>query len=68
MSEGGWWPCLGPPAWVVLILLKSRFVAMKLGARKARVVGGQQSLGVLHRILEKYIEKLQIGGFYRLEP
>lgn len=65
MSEGSWWPCLGPPAWVVLILLKSRFVAMKLGAH---VVGGQQSLGVLHRILEKYIEKLKIGGFYRLEP
>lgn len=40
---------------------------MKLGARKASV-GGQQSLGALHTVLEKYVEKLQIGGFYRLEP
>lgn len=60
-------PVQDPLPWRVLVPLKYRSVVMKPGAREARG-GGRQSLGALPTILEKYIEKLQIGGFYRKEP
>lgn len=52
--------------WIVLVPLKYRSVVMKLGAR--RHMEEADSLEALYTILEKYIEKLQIGGFYRKEP
>lgn len=56
-SEGGLWPSPGLPAIVVLVPLRYRPVGMKVGARKTHG-GGRQSLGALHTIMERYVEKI----------